>query len=264
MFVRVVLLFLLSAILLFADTFKLYLKDGDYHIVREYQVQGDRIRYYSTERGDWEEIPTDLVDLDKTEHERKERADAIKNEAREEDEEEKALRQQRKQIEAIPQDVGVYYETGGQVKALTMADYKVITNKKRETLKILSPVPLVPGKASVVVQGAASKFIVHEDRPEFFFRLSKGERFGIIHLTPKKDARIVENVSIIPVSKQNIEDRKEVEVFQQELADNLYKVWPEKSLEPGEYAVIEYTEGEIEMLVWDFAYARLVQNQHGS
>ena len=56
--VRVLLLFfVLSAWLAFGATFKLYLKDGDYHMVREYQVLDDRVRYFSTERGDWEEIP---------------------------------------------------------------------------------------------------------------------------------------------------------------------------------------------------------------
>ena len=33
---------------------KLYLKDGGYHLVREYQVQSDRVRYYSVERSQWE------------------------------------------------------------------------------------------------------------------------------------------------------------------------------------------------------------------
>ena len=60
---RAVLLMLLAVALLLGDTFKLYLKDGSYHAVREYQVQGDRIRYFSTERGEWEEIPTELVDM---------------------------------------------------------------------------------------------------------------------------------------------------------------------------------------------------------
>ncbi len=64
---RFLLLLFLAAVLAFGETFKLFLKDGDFHMVREYQVQGDRIRYYSTERGDWEEIPKDLVDLEKTE-----------------------------------------------------------------------------------------------------------------------------------------------------------------------------------------------------
>lgn len=252
--VRVVLLFFLAAFSLLADTFKLYLKDGDYHLVREYQVLADRIRYYSTERGEWEEIPKDLVDLEKTEKQRSSKQDELKKEAQANAEEEQAERALRRQIAAIPMNPGSYYEQGDQAKALTMADYKVLTDKKRQALKVVSPVPIIPGKASVVVQGEHSKFIVNEERPEFFFRLAKQERFGIVRLTPKKGVRVVENIAIIPVSNESIQEQKQVETFQQELASDLYKVWPEKPLTPGEYAVIEYTEGEVALLIWDFAY----------
>ncbi|MGI9073185.1 MAG: hypothetical protein ACR2JB_18170 [Bryobacteraceae bacterium] len=254
--VRVVFLLFVATFLLLADTFKLYLKDGDYHLVREYQVSADRVRYYSTERGDWEEIPKELVDLDKTEKQRSSKQDDNKKEAQANAEEEQAERALRRQIAAIPAEAGTYYEQGDRVKALTMADYKVITDKKRQALKALSPVPLIPGKASVVIQGDHSSFIVNEERPEFFFRLAKQERFGIVRLTPKKTVRVVENIAIIPVSKENIQEQKQVETFQQELASGLYKVWPEKPLTPGEYAVVEYSEGQVELLIWDFAYRR--------
>ena len=49
-----------------AANLKLYLKDGGFQLVREYKVEGDRIKYYSVERSDWEEIPVDLVDLKRT------------------------------------------------------------------------------------------------------------------------------------------------------------------------------------------------------
>jgi hypothetical protein len=257
-FVRLFLLFLLSAALLLGENFKLYLKDGGYHTVREYQVEGDRVRYYSTERGDWEEIPVSLVDLDKTANERKSRQESSLKEARQEDEEEKAQRALREEIASVPMETGAYFNVDGHIKQLEAASYQIITDKKRQALKMMSPVPLVPGKASVIIEGDHSKFIVHDDRPSFYFRPEKQERFGIIRVTPKKKQRLVENVSIMPVSNENVEDRKQIQVFQQQLEGNLYKVWPEKNLEPGEYAVLEYSDGgdskDIDILVWDFAY----------
>src|SRR5882762_10089918 len=41
---------------------KLILKDGDFQLVREYMRNGERVRYYSLERGAWEEIPASMID----------------------------------------------------------------------------------------------------------------------------------------------------------------------------------------------------------
>ncbi|MBV9267157.1 MAG: hypothetical protein JO061_13390 [Acidobacteriaceae bacterium] len=256
--VRVFAFFLLCVALAWGGTLKLYLKDGGYHIVREYHVEGDRVRFYSTERGEWEEMPVDLVDLAKTQKAEKFEQEENAKEERQQDEEEQAERALKKEIASVPMETGAYFNVDGQVKQLEAAPYQVITNKKRQTLKMLSPIPLVAGKASVVIQGEHSKFVVHDERPTFYFRPEKEESFGIIRVEPKKNARVVENVGIVPVSNEAYEDRKLIEVFQQQLAGNLYKVWPEKPLEPGEYAVIEYgestTKDDLELFVWDFAY----------
>ena len=248
---RIFLLFLLTAALLFGDVFKLYLKDGDYHLVREYKVEGDRIQYFSTERGDWEEIPKELVDLEKTEKLRKAKSEQAAAEVRAEQEEDKALRDQKREIAAISQEVGAYYKAEtGPVKALKLAEYQVITSKRRQVVQ-------VPGKASVVVQGQHASFEVDEERPDFLVRLDKEERFGIIRLTPKKNLRVVENIAIVPVSKESIEDRKQVETFEQELAGGLYRIWPQKALTPGEYALVQFGDtgdkNEVELQIWDFA-----------
>ncbi len=144
-----------------------------------------------------------------------------------------AERALRKELASIPEEPGAYYMRGKTVDKVMLADYQVITDKKRQALKLLSPIPLVPGKAVVVIKGARAKFTVGEERPEFYFRREKEERFTIVKVTPtKKDTRIVESLSIAPVVNVPTEQRKEMAVFTQDMGGGVFKVWPEKLLTP--------------------------------
>jgi hypothetical protein len=76
----------------------------------------------------------------------------------------------------------------------------------------------------------------------------------MLRMSEHKGNRVVEKLTIIPVSKEVVEEPQMVDTFRQQMAEGLYKVWPEKPLEPGQYGVVEYTEGKVNMRIWDFAY----------
>jgi hypothetical protein len=238
---------------LFATNFKLYLKDGGSHMVREYKVLEDRVRYYSVERSDWEEIPIELVDLKRTQEELKEREEEQKADAKSVEEERAFERQIRKELRSIPEDPGVYKVEGDKVITLKLAECKVVTNKKRSVLKALSPIPLVPGKATVEIDGLKSAIVFTDERPEFYFRLNKEERFGIVRLTPLKTSRLLEKWNILPVVNEIVQEHDDVEIFRKQVGDGLYKIWPVRPIGVGEYAVMEYNENKGNTQAWDFS-----------
>jgi hypothetical protein len=250
-----IVLFLMIAAAAFGDNVRLYLKDGTYQLTTEYQVLSDRVHYMSSERGEWEDIPLELIDLARTKKESAQHVEDLKADAKAQAEEDAAERKAVHQVEQIPSDPGVYYIHNDTLEPIKIAESKIVNDKKRQLLKVLSPVPLVAGRSTLEIDGDSSARIITERRPEFFFRLSTFERFGIVKLTPtKKNSRIVEVIQIIPVSKEVQQEVKEVETFKKQEGDNVYKIWPEKDLEPGEYALIEYTDGaeSINTQVWDF------------
>lgn len=240
------------AVAAFGAASRLYLKDGDYQIVREYQVLQDRVRYFSTERGDWEEIPLELVDLDRTKKDAAERQAAIDAEAKEQDVEDKAIRAEKKEAAQVPVGPGVYTVTGEKVQPLQLAEVAVNSSKGRTVLKVLAPIPIVPGKSTVEIKAEAATYRPVGDKPEFYIRLSDDERFGIIKLTKKKNVRLLETISILPVTNEVLEDLKLVPTFKKQVSERTYKIWPEQPLEPGEYAVVQYSEGALNWQVWDF------------
>lgn len=239
----------------YAANSKLYLKDGSFHIVREYKVEGDRVKFYSVERSQWEEIPKDLVDLNRTETEGAQKSAALAEEAKIISAEDKAVRALQDEILKIPQDPGVYSLDGTALHIFKLAESKVHTNKGRSVLKAVAPIPIVAGKATVEIDNAHATDIVHNDRQEFYIQLEGEQRFGIVKLTPHLGVRIVERLTIVPITKEVAEEMDQVPIFRKQLTEGgLYKIWPEKPLEPGEYAVVEYTEGKMNTQIWDFAY----------
>jgi hypothetical protein len=236
-----------------AANLKLYMKDGSYHVVREYKVQTDRVHFYSVERSDWEDLPLELVDLKRTESEAAARQTKLAEDAKVLADEEKAERELENEKRRIPQDPGVYWLMGNEVQVMKLAESTVHTNKGRAILKRLSPVPMVSGKATLELQGTNSLNVFTNPEQEFYIQLTEPERFGIAKLTSQKGVRIVENITVMPVVNETQEELTMVDILKKELDGGLYKIWPQEKLAPGEYAVVEYTEGKMNIQVWDFA-----------
>jgi hypothetical protein len=236
-----------------AANIRLYLKEGGGDVlVREYEINGDRVRYYSIERSQWEEIPVSMVDLEKTQRIEKDKEAASEARHKEDSIERAAERRARTELHKIPIDDGVYYLNGDQVETVKQAEVKTDSSKSRTLLKVIAPVP-IPEKETVELEGKKSEFVVTNDRPMFYMRLESINRFDILRLKDKKGNRLVQTVNIVPQSKERMEEQEAVEIFRQEFAPGVYKIWPTKPLPAGEYAVVEYTPGEADIRVWDFS-----------
>jgi hypothetical protein len=252
-FLRAAALFLLALAAASAAD-RLYLKDGTYQLTNQYEVKTDRVRYYSTERSDWEEIPLELVDLDRTKGEVAERESQLAADTKAEAEERAAEKLAKKQVASIPTQTGAYYIRGEAIEPMKQAESKIVNNKTRSILKVLSPIPTVPGKSTVELDGEHAPMHLSDARPEFYFRLSDYECLDIVRLTPKKNVRVAENVSILQLKNDRVVDEKfdKVETFKKQEADLLFRIWPMKPLPPGEYALVQYTDGKLDPQIWDF------------
>lgn len=170
-----------------ARNHRLILKDGSYQSVREYNIAGDRVRYLSLERGDWEEMPVELVDWDATRKwERdhaaspgeapspamKEAADIDKEEA-----DERALQQARmpevaKGLE-LPDEDGVFaldtFQGTPELVELTPVDLNM-NSKNRHGVSVLNP--LAASKANLELDGTHAKVHLHVDDPAIYLSLN--------------------------------------------------------------------------------------------
>src|SRR5215475_384257 len=262
---------------------KLVLKDGNYQLVREYQRHGDRVKYFSAERGDWEEIPASIVDWDATA-----KAEAAATASKDEllkkvhQQEEQQRREMPLDVDAslpvapgvfLPPGEGMFVVEGKSVTPLDQAEAQIRTDKKQLLKQVLSPIPIVPGKRNVQLEGAKAIRRINSERPEFYLREAPpdpdrvsaiqtssrpgetGPEVELVRLTVKSGKREIESIRSM-FGQQVSEDRNVIALERWDIAKNLFRFTLGESLPAGEYAFAQILPDGINLYVWDFGVDR--------
>ncbi len=242
---------------------RIVLKDGNFLLVREYKIEGDRVRYWSVERSEWEEIPAQLVDWDATHKGEAEDAGRKKQI----DEKLKDIAQHERaasldvdtSIEAapgvyLPDDPGFYVVANGAVASLQQDLADSHFNKKRLFVQIITPIPVVPSKHNVEMKGAHAKLRVGDVQPEFYFRTAdqREPAMTLVRARVRGNSRLISEINTdIAGASRSKENQMKLERWL--VARGTYRYTIEQKLEPGEYAFIEVVpEKGMDLNVWDF------------
>jgi hypothetical protein len=261
---------------------RLVLKDGSYQSITKYEVKGERVRYFSAERGEWEEIPKSLIDWDATKkYEEGRAASAAIPEAVELDKEleaeRKASEERMPQVAPglhLPDENGVFlldtYQNEPQLNEIDQAGSDLNRSMKANILRGAIN-PLAGSKESVEVPEAHAKVQSHTTVPSLYANLDSGQgapasaqangeqpplpaadRFKIIRLETKGNKRVAGSVKTAVTGKTTT-DQRFVPATVATMTGGWVKITPVDPLPGGEYAVAEMlTKDGMNIYVWDF------------
>ena len=258
---------------------KLVLKNGTFQLVREYQRKGERVRYLSAERGDWEELPAAMVDWEataKAETQAGSDAEALLSKVHHEEEQRRT--EMPMDVDAsflvapgvfLPPGEGMFALEGKSVTPLDQVGATTRNDAKQRLKQILVPIPIVPNKRNVVIDGAKATRRINSERPEFYLReappdpdrrspIQKSSRPGetgpeieLVKLKVKGGKRELESVRSL-MGQRIGEDRTSISIQRWDVAQNLYRFTLSEALPPGEYAFAEILPDGVNLYVWDF------------
>jgi hypothetical protein len=264
---------------------RLILKDGSYQSITKYEIHGDRVRYYSAERGEWEEVPKSYVDWDATAKYEKGLLEGVPSpEALKLD---KELEAEQKAEEArsphvapglrLPDDGGVFlldtFQNQPQLVELQQSGGELNRNMKSNILRATIN-PLASAKQTIELRGEHARIQSHVTVPSIYVNLepdqgagatatpqtAKGEsaplppdqRFKIIRAESKGGKRIAGGVKIAVYGKVKTDERF-IPATVTPMTGGWVKITPTEPLPKGEYAVAERLGKEgMTLYVWDF------------
>jgi hypothetical protein len=242
---------------------KLVLKDGSFQLVREYEVQGDRVRYYSIDQRDWEEMPASLVDWDATkklsadEAQRKAALIAKLHAA------EVARAADAMDVDAsieiapkvfLPPGDGLFEFDGKATYPLSQAEADMKFSKTQMLKQVLIPVPIIPSRHTISLKGNRSKFRLKSTQTEFYMRTADGRepQLDLIRAKVHGDKRELENLDEL-FNEHAATGKISIPIQRWEIAHGVYRFTLSANLEPGEYAMAEIVQGGATSLYfWDF------------
>lgn len=249
---------------------KLYLKDGSFELVKSYQIEGDRVRYYSLDRSQWEEVPVSLVDFKATQE-----AKAAKTKQQEQvlqDAEKSA--QENYQLPAntgyliapgvrLPQGEGVYAYDGTRVITLIQSQGSIERDKKRMALSMALPGPILKSRSLVILPGAAAGVRMMNPLPVFYahFSDSAGADIQLLRLKARKNDRVVEGLEA-RFKGTPTESRADIPLERAQVAPGIYALKLDHALAPGEYALAEIDQKKLNLDVWDFGVDSTAPRAH--
>jgi len=268
---------------------RLILKDGSYQLATKWEVKGDRLRYLSAERNEWEEVPNSLVDWTATEKYEKDRAAGVPSpEVIELDKElaaERAAEESRSPLVApglrLPQDGSrVLLDTyQSQLELVELQQNGGELNKNRKANVLHAAInPIASSKQTIELEGVHASVQSHTNLPSIYVNVEQGrdsgantgfseqpqqpqqpqqaqqpwDRFHIVRAKAKNGKRIIGDVKISMIGKVS-QEQNLVPTTSQQLTGGWVKITPDAVLEPGEYAVVELLGKEgMNTFVWDF------------
>lgn len=241
---------------------RLVLKGGGYELVREYKIIGNRVRYYSVERSDWEEIPKSLVDWPATRKANKEAHEQAKQAlglARAIDMEEHPDTITASAGLGLPPGVllpsgeGMFAFNGHRVLQLHRALAKSSLNKGQFIASVLIPVPVLARKYTVSLKGKHAAVQIDNPEPVFYYRTTENmqPRFRLVRTRIRGKRREIEFLSNYYGEKSS--KANEIPLHLQQVEPDTFRLMATQDLSPGEYVLAQVDRGQgMDLYVWDF------------
>ena len=260
-------------------TRRLILKDGSYQIVTKWEVQGDRVHYFSAERNEWEDVPNSLIDWPATRQYEQDRASGkMSPEAQRLEKELEADKQEEEGKSPhvapglrLPPEGGVYaldtYLKEPQLVPLDQTGGEVNRHTGHNVLRqVMNPVS--GAKRTIEIAGPSSKLQVHTALPTIYINIDPSaeeantdanapaaelpwDRLRLVRVEAKGDKRVVGTIKVEHGKSSPLENV--VPSQAEQLKEGWIKLTPKSPLEPGEYAITELLGKEgMNSYVWDF------------